>query len=379
MTWELSNLLRAIATTIVIGIHASHNWWFGVHDTTTINLEIFIDTIINQVGRFTVPIFVILSGFALAKSEEKRPFDLQIFFQRRLWRIVPPYILFTLLNTVQQSQFQRSDWLERGQQILHLLFTGMGDYHLYFLGIIFQCYIVYPILRSILFTKWNLYILILITFALFSLRWVSATFDALVNITTFLPNGNHVIYWLSYFQIGIWLAKDHGWANLLVAKWRSHSWGYLFAIAAIVELSEFYWTAILRNSAEAVGHYARPTVVLLTFTFLLWSMSWQSWQSPKNLEQSEALPQAIGDQSLQSSIQEIWQSVQPQIRTLAKASFITYLVHVWVLRAIAPLEIVGGILYVPLATSISWLIGLIFWQLLQRFGSYKYLGIIKKP
>jgi len=64
MTWELSDLLRAIATTIVIGIHASHHWWFGVHDTTTINFEIFIDTIINQVGRFTVPIFVILSGFA---------------------------------------------------------------------------------------------------------------------------------------------------------------------------------------------------------------------------------------------------------------------------------------------------------------------------
>ena len=350
MTWELSDLLRAIATTIVIGIHASHHWWFGVHDTTSINLEIFIDTIINQVGRFTVPIFVILSGFALAKSEEKRPFDLQIFFQRRLWRIVPPYILFTLLNVIGQSQFQKADWLERGQQIIQLLSTGMGDYHLYFLGIIFQCYIVYPILRSILFTKWNLYILMFVTFALFSLRWVSATFDLLVNITTFLPNGNHVIYWLSYFQIGIWLAKDHGWTSSLVTKWRSQSWGYLFAIAAIVELSEFYWTAILKNSAEAVGHYARPTVVLLTLTFLLWSVSWQNWQKNK------------------SSIQKLWQAIQPQIKTFAKASFTTYLVHVWVLRAISPLEIVGGILYVPLATSISWLTGIILWQLLQRFA-----------
>ncbi|MCL1494391.1 MAG: acyltransferase [Pseudanabaena sp. Salubria-1] len=368
MTWELSDLLRAIATTIVIGIHASHHWWFGVHDTTTINLEIFIDTIINQVGRFTVPIFVILSGFALAKSEEKRPFDLKIFFQRRLLRIVPPYILFTLLNIIGQSQFQRADWLERGQQIMHLLATGMGDYHLYFLGIIFQCYIAYPILRSIVFSKLNLYILMLITFVLFSLRWVSATFDLFVNITTFLPNGNHVIYWLSYFQIGIWLAKDRGWTSLLVAKWRSHIWGYLFAIAAIVELSEFYWTAILKNSAEAVGHYARPTVVCLTLTFLLWSMSWQSWQNLGSLRWNAATPQAFGGKSLQSSLQELWQAVKPQIRTFAKASFTTYLVHVWVLRAIAPLEIVGGILYVPLATSISWLIGIILWQLLQRFA-----------
>ncbi len=349
MTWELSDLLRAIATTIVIGIHASHHWWFGVHDTTTINFEIFIDTIINQVGRFTVPIFVILSGFALAKSEEKRPFDLQIFFQRRLWRIVPPYILFTLLNIIGQRQFQAADWLERGQQICQSLFTGMGDYHLYFLGIIFQCYILYPILRSIVFTKWNLYILLLITFALFSLRWVSATFDLLVNMMAFLPNGNHLIYWLSYFQIGIWLAKDHGWTSLLIAKLRSQSWGYVFAIAAMLELSEFYWTAILKNSAEAVGHYARPTVVLLTLTFLLWSMSWSmSWS--KRLSQPFGLAQSL------------------RLPTFAKASFTTYLVHVWVLRAIAPLEIVGGILYVQLATSISWLVGIIFWQLLQRFA-----------
>jgi surface polysaccharide O-acyltransferase-like enzyme len=348
MTWELSDLLRAIATTIVIGIHASHNWWFGVRDITTINLEIFIDTIINQVGRFTVPIFVILSGFAIAKSEEKRPFDLKIFFQRRLLRIVPPYILFTLFNIIGQNQFQKADWLERGQQILNLLATGMGDYHLYFLGIIFQCYVLYPILRNIVFTKWNLYILMLVTFALFSLRWVSATFDLLVNISTLLPNGNHVVFWLSYFQIGIWLAKDHGWTGLLVTKLRSQSWGYLFAIAAIVELSEFYWTAILKNSAEAVGHYARPTVVLLTFTFLLWSMSWS-----KSLKYLFRLPQSLRFAS---------------ITTFAKASFTTYLVHVWVLRAIAPLEIVGGILYVPLATSISWLIGIIIWQLLQRFA-----------
>lgn len=347
MTWELSELLRAIATTIVIGIHASHHWWFGVHDTTSINFEIFIDTIINQVGRFTVPIFVILSGFALAKSEEKRPFDLQTFFQRRLWRIVPPYILFTLLNVIGQSQFQKADWLERGQQIFQLLSTGMGDYHLYFLGIIFQCYILYPFIRRVAFTKWNLYILLSITFILFSLRWVSATFDLLINFTTFLPNGNHVIYWLSYFQIGIWLAKDHGWASLLIAKLRSQLWGYLFAIAAMLELGEFYWTAILKNSAEAVGHYARPTVVLLTLTFLLWSMSWS-----KNLRQPFGLPQIL------------W---FPSVTTFAKASFTTYLIHVWVLRAIAPLEIVGGILYIPLAASISWLVGIILWRFLPRF------------
>jgi hypothetical protein len=77
-------------------------------------------------------------------------------------------------------------------------------------------------------------------------------------------------------------------------------------------------------------------------------MSWS-----KRLRQTFRLPQSLQVDS---------------ITTFAKASFTTYLVHVWVLRAIAPLEIVGGILYVPLATSISWLIGIIIWKLLKRFA-----------
>ena len=132
-------------------------------DTVSLNPEIFIDTIINQVGRFTVSIFVILSGFALAKSEEKRPFDLKIFFQRRLWRIVPPYIYFTLLNVVGRSQFLAADWLERGQQIWQAIAAGLGDYHLYFLGIIFQCCVIYPLLRRINFSIRRLSTLLLIT------------------------------------------------------------------------------------------------------------------------------------------------------------------------------------------------------------------------
>lgn len=349
MTWELSDLLRVIATTIVISIHASYHWWFGVNDVVSLNLEILINTFINQVGRWTVPIFVVLSGFALAKSEEKRPFAIKAFFRRRLWRIVPPYIIFSLLNIVGQDKFQTATWPERGQHIWQSLSTGMGDYHLYFLGIIFQCYIVYPFLRCIPFSLKNLSLLLVTTLTLFTLRWSSATFGFPEEIITFLPNGNHVIYWLSYFQIGIWLAKDAEWTNLFVSRWRSQTWGYWFAIAAILELCEFFFAATYKKSAEAAGHYARPTVVLLTLMFLLWSISWKNWQV----------------KSFPSFYPNLKTSFQSQIKNFSNASFTTYLVHVWVLRVIAPLEMFGSILFAPLAISVSWLVGIALWQLMN--------------
>ena len=357
MTWALSDLLRAIATTIVIGIHASHHWWFGINDLVTMNLDIFLATLINQVGRFTVPIFVILSGFALAKSEEKRPFTIKTFIQRRLWRIVPPYLFFTMLNLMGRSQFINADWQERGQQIWQAVSSGMGDYHLYFLGIILQCYLLYPLLRLIPFTVQNLSILLTSTFLLFLWRWFSAVFMEL-PLSVFLPNGNHIIYWLPYFQIGIWLCKDRGWLNSLVSRWRSPQWGYLFAIAAVIEVSEFYGTAIFKNSAEAVGHYTRPTVVLLTLTFLLWVISWQNWRP--------ALPHWC---------QQLWQTSQQQvqihIKTLANASFIAYLIHVWILRAIEPLaNNLVGIFFICLSIACSWLVSIGIAKMMTRIPKF---------
>ncbi len=54
---------------------------------------------------------------------------------------------------------------------------------------------------------------------------------------------------------------------------------------------------------------------------------------------------------------------------LRAALFIWFLLMTWelsdLLREIAPLEIVGGILFVPLAAICSWLIGIIIWKFIQ--------------
>ncbi|PZU98455.1 MAG: hypothetical protein DCE90_04915 [Pseudanabaena sp.] len=351
MTWELSDLLRAIATTIVIAIHASHHWWFGVNDTVNLSPTIFINTAFNQIGRFTVPVFVMLSGFALVKTEQKRPFNLITFFQRRLGRILPPYLLFSLLNLVGQPKINQSSWNECIFQIWQALITGMADYHLYFLGIIFQCYVFYPLVRHIVFTPHNLYFLIGSTFTLFSWAWLTRTLGLFPNMQIMLPDGNHLIYWLPYFVIGVWLAKDNHWIEKLVNRWDSRWWGYLFAIAATIELSEFYYAAVSKNAAEAVGHYTRPSVFVMSLMFLLWSISWQTWQ----------------EQDFPQSIQFLWRKAQPYIQTFAQASFTTYLVHVWILRVLDPLEELGDLIFLPLAICLSWLGGVISWQVNQKF------------
>jgi probable poly-beta-1,6-N-acetyl-D-glucosamine export protein len=362
MNWQLSSLLRVISITLVIAIHASNRWWFGSNGDTSLdrlNLEIFFDTTINQVGRFTVPLFVILSGFSLAKAETSHPFSFKRFWQRRAIRILPPYIFFSLINIAFQASFQLANWSEKLSFLWQAFQKGSGDYHLYFLVIIIQCYIGYPLLRLLPFSTFNLGLLAAFTVGVFALRWSISLFGLFAPIATYIPDSNHWIFWLSYFLLGIWLARAPEWFAQRVQHLSSSIWGGIWAIAAILELSEFFFAALKIGSAEAVGHYGRPTVVLLTIAFLLWSMSWQ-YDKERSGNGSD-LPSSRKEQGLKV------------IETLSNASFSVFLTHVWVLRLITPLEVVGGFAYPVIAAIASWIVGVLVWQLVR---SVKGLNLI---
>lgn len=362
MNWQLSNLLRAIAITIVIAIHATSRWCFGVNGNLSLqnlNWEIFLDTAINQVGRFTVPLFVILSGFGLAKSESSRPFSFVRFWQRRSIKIFPPYIFFSLINISFQPLFQSADWSEKLNYLWQVSQDGSADYHLYFLVIIIQCYIGYPLLRRLPFSTRNLGLLAAFTISIFSLRWTISLFGWFEPIAAYIPDSNHWIFWLNYFLLGIWLAKAAIQFKEYVQRLPSNIWRGIWAITATLELSEFYFAVLKIRSADAVGHYGRPTVVLLTITFLLWAMSWKyGTEELGKIPDPELEPKSPG---------------MLVIETLSNASFCVFLTHVWVLRLISPLELVGGFAYPLIAIATSWVVGILIWQLVR---SVKGLNLI---
>jgi probable poly-beta-1,6-N-acetyl-D-glucosamine export protein len=210
MSRQLTNLLRAIAITLVVAIHASNSWYFGANGDVSLaqlNPVVFLDTLINQAGRFTVPLFVILSGFGLAMSEASRPFSFVGFWQRRSLRIVPPYMFFSLASIALQPLFQAASLPDKLSHFLKVSQNGSADYHLYFLVIIIQCYVAYPLLRQIPFSTRNLCLLGAFTICLFTLRWSISLFDLFPTIAPYLPDSNHWIFWLPYFLLGMWLAK----------------------------------------------------------------------------------------------------------------------------------------------------------------------------
>ncbi len=103
----------------------------------------FVFLTLDQFFRFSVPLFVFISGYTLY-SKYKQNFKYREFYTRRILRVLPWYfvwslIIFLYINfTVKPGFINYPTW--------KLILLGKVDYHLYFVSMIFQLYLLFPIL-----------------------------------------------------------------------------------------------------------------------------------------------------------------------------------------------------------------------------------------
>lgn len=184
------NIFRAIAIIAVILIH------FNSHPSY--HLNIYLD----QICRFAVPLFVALSGFSLAKKYLSQSLNIVDFYLRRVTKLLPWYLVFALLFHFWIGAYP-------DQPLWKILLFGRADYHLYFVPMIFQFYLLFPLL-FLLVKKFPLTVIFL------SLIW-QVFFYLLIGFQTENPtNANRFwtdqqqyflfLSWFFYFLLGIYFA-----------------------------------------------------------------------------------------------------------------------------------------------------------------------------
>ncbi len=131
--------LRNIATVLVIAIHISapiahgyadiNTWWWWAGNWW------------NSLGRPSVPLFVMLSGYLLLSKD----YALGNFLKKRFSRIVIPalfwmgiYMLYSFI-----AKGEPATWWD----VIKIIVTGPVHYHLWFIYLIIGLYLIYPILR----------------------------------------------------------------------------------------------------------------------------------------------------------------------------------------------------------------------------------------
>jgi surface polysaccharide O-acyltransferase-like enzyme len=105
------------------------------------------NVVVDVLAHFAVPLFMLLSGIALTLryGADDRDFGAQSFYRRRLAKIMPPYVVFSLLYLL---LFAAEYGTPAVSWIPLALLSRSAYYHLWFVALLIQLYLLFPLLRA---------------------------------------------------------------------------------------------------------------------------------------------------------------------------------------------------------------------------------------
>ncbi|HKP97346.1 MAG TPA: acyltransferase [Fibrobacteria bacterium] len=243
LTKKDGEFLRVIASVSVVVAHCIHFWvedFYAGRDFLSLS---YLSTILDQVTRFTVPLFFFLSGFGLTLQFQGRPVPLAKYYRFRLAKILAPFLVWSLLTGFRHQEFiQDMPWSRdpagTAKTFLRFLFLDGFDYQYYFVIVIFQFYLVYPLLYKLGRSR--------IWMGLF----------LLLHLAFMSPVETYLELW------GLELPKFH--PNILLFHWL-----YCFAGIHAAFNKDFLAGLLTRWSTRKVAAFWIATVLLLNFEFLM--------------------------------------------------------------------------------------------------------------
>jgi len=205
------SILKGLAILAVVVTHILSSLPPAIF-TIDINRHFFI--FIDQSFRFCVPIFVALSGYALSKKYQTTHLELLSFYKRRSSKLLPMYLLWSLVFILLLSTIPA--WQNSGDSpsILKLLLLGRADYHLYFVAMIFQLYLIFPFVQKLMaqqrFRHWTVMLMLIIQAVFMIIIHRVMLESKTLDPKPWLASDQHQYFlslsWIGYFGLGMWLS-----------------------------------------------------------------------------------------------------------------------------------------------------------------------------
>ncbi len=242
-------ILRVIATVAVIAIHT----------TSQTMTQSALGYYGNQLARFSVPMFLILSGFLLFQSELNAHFlPRSQFYHKRFQKILLPYILWTIFYSLLLHYYFNG--LQNLNMVLpdlvRHLFLGNGFSHLYFVVIIIQLYLIYPFIRRSFQAHPRLFLLASFILSLVCQQLLYLDAICTIHLSVYYRPVYLIAFpvWMFYFFLGMYLAQND--QNLEISgriSWKA--WLVIWAASLIILL----WDS---NNTSSFALSIKPTVML---------------------------------------------------------------------------------------------------------------------
>lgn len=135
------DIIRTIAAYAVIIVHVTA---IAYTLYTKDSPHLFVISMLNRFFKFTTPVFIFLGGLMVHVKYKNRPFKALTFYKDRFMRIIMPYFLFSVFYYF--SHLIVYKWAFNEMDLVKQLLLGTAKYHLYFIIIITQLYLLTPVL-----------------------------------------------------------------------------------------------------------------------------------------------------------------------------------------------------------------------------------------
>ncbi len=257
-----TNSLKGLAIIAVITIHVTSAYLFVFDAKNSFAWQYKI--IVDQLVRFAVPLFVAASGFALTKRYFKANLNLRDFYIRRVLKLLPWYFVASLILFF-AFHWQPKTWKQ-------ILFLGQGDYQLYFVPMIFQLYIIFPLLRWLMAKKGLLILILSFIFEVGLYQLIAIKTELIFNNNGLWPDQRQYVFfgtWVFYFVLGMYLATKR-------ISWR---WGITFLISGLIwtEVSAFTHLGQGMDLIVATRFTRLPVLIYATgLCLVLFNSTWHN-------------------------------------------------------------------------------------------------------
>ena len=254
----ISNL-RVIATVSVIVLHVASTvlykynsephsiWWIG--------------NIYDSLVRFSVPVFLMVTGSLLLGKSESYP----LFLKKKFVRIILPFIFWTsiyiIYNFIEPPQFSTRGVNQSDLSWVFQQFREGSSYHLWYIYMLMGVYLSIPLIS--LWTaktkKKNMgYFLIIWAVLLI-------VYSSELAVTNFIWDIRYIVGYLGYAVLGYYL-------TLIKTKNKTITWLAIFTFITSVSITAygtFYGTAPTGGFEKYYYAYLTPNVLLMSVSVFL--------------------------------------------------------------------------------------------------------------
>ena len=225
---------------------------------------------------FTRSVFFFLTGFVLVYTYRKRPLAPGKFWARRMSLVGIPYLIWTVFYFgLQQIGMTPMSITDAAESLWGDIYKGLGWYHLYFLLVSLQFYILFPAVLRVLKATRRFHLPILIgSFVLqvaimFGLTYLPAPSDPNSVLGQLWANDGTIVFTYQFYLVAGCIAAFHyeAFQNWITAHSRLIVWGL---VGSSVLALGWYFGALFMgaNPGDATGVLQPEMIPWYTFVVL---------------------------------------------------------------------------------------------------------------